>query len=48
MIVRGRYLDKDHWGSIGTGKGISEDLLEGSYQLVRESLPQKEQPDGCE
>ena len=48
-IVRGRYLDKEHWVSVGAGKGINEnlveDLVEGSYQLVRESLPQKEQPE---
>lgn len=49
-ITRGRYLDKDHWVSVGAGSGISEDLIgdlvDGSYQLVRDSLPRKDQPDG--
>lgn len=48
-ITRGRYLDKAHWVSIGAGDGITEDLVEdlveGSYQLVRDSLPKKEQTD---
>lgn len=48
-ISRGRYLDKDHWTSAGAGTGITrqliEDLVEGSYELVRESLPEKDQPE---
>lgn len=48
-ITRGRYLDKDHWVSVGPGKAISEDLIEDlvddSYQLVRASLPTKDRPD---
>lgn len=48
-ISRGRYLDKEHWVSVGAGSGISEelisDLVEGSYELVRDSLPEKDQPD---
>ena len=47
-ITRGRYLDKDHWVSVGAGTGISEDLVadlvDDSYQLVRSSLPRKKQP----
>lgn len=48
-ITRGRYLDKDHWVSIGAGDGITEELIEdlvdNSYRLVRDSLPRKAQPD---
>ncbi|MBD8043878.1 MmcQ/YjbR family DNA-binding protein [Arthrobacter sp. Sa2BUA2] len=48
-ITRGRYLDKEHWVSVGAGEGITEDLVkdlvEGSYQLVRETLPKNEQRD---
>lgn len=43
-------MNKDHWTSVGAGKGITEQLIEylveGSYQLVRDSLPKKDQPDG--
>lgn len=49
-INPGRYMNKDHWTSVGAGKGITEQLIEylveGSYQLVRDSLPKKDQPDG--
>ena len=49
-ISRGRYLDKEHWTSVGAGKGITKqlikDLVEGSYELVRNSLPEKDQPRG--
>lgn len=48
-ITRGRYLDKEHWVSVGAGEGITQDLVkdlvEGSYQLVRETLPKNEQRD---
>ena len=50
-INRGRYLDKEHWASVGAGTGITrqliEDLVEGSYQLVRTSLPENDQPEDC-
>ena len=46
-INRGRSLDKEHWASVGAGTGITrqliEDLVEGSYELVRTSLPEKSQ-----
>ncbi|WP_147916066.1 MmcQ/YjbR family DNA-binding protein [Ruania zhangjianzhongii] len=49
-ITRGRYLDKEHWVSVGSDNRISEqlikDLVEGSYELVRDSLPERDQPDG--
>lgn len=49
-ITRGRYLDKDHWVSVGADDGITEDLIEdlvdASHQLVRDSLPRKDRPDG--
>ena len=48
-INRGRYLDKEHWTSVGAGTGIPrqliEDLVEESYELVRTSLPEKDQPE---
>ena len=48
-ITRGRYLNKEHWVSVGAGEGITEDLVEdlveGSYQLARETLPKKDRPD---
>ncbi|MEO9247916.1 MmcQ/YjbR family DNA-binding protein [Citricoccus nitrophenolicus] len=48
-IVRGRYLDKEHWVSVGAGQGINEDLVEdladNSYRLVHGSLPRDEQPE---
>jgi predicted DNA-binding protein (MmcQ/YjbR family) len=37
-ITAGHYLDKQHWISIGPGKGVTrsliEDLVHGSYDLV--------------
>lgn len=37
-ITKGHYLDKHHWISIGTGRGITaaliEDLVRGSYGLA--------------
>ncbi|MDM8084360.1 MmcQ/YjbR family DNA-binding protein [Cellulomonas cellasea] len=37
-ITRGRYLDKNHWISIGSGRGVTkrliEDLVHSSYELV--------------
>jgi predicted DNA-binding protein (MmcQ/YjbR family) len=42
-ITRGRYLNKDHWISVGAGAGITEalveDLVRTSYELVEEQLP---------
>lgn len=39
-IARGRYLNKDHWISVGAGSGITEALIEDlvctSYELVEE------------
>lgn len=37
-VTPGRYLDKQHWISIGAGPGITaalvEELVHGSYELV--------------
>lgn len=48
-ITRGRYLDKEHWISIGAGTGITkavvEDLVRGSYDLAAEQLPAKNRPE---
>jgi predicted DNA-binding protein (MmcQ/YjbR family) len=37
-ITAGRYLDKQHWTSVGPGKGVTraliEDLVHGSYDLA--------------
>lgn len=42
-IIPGRYLDKRHWISIGSGSGITKtlvrDLVEDSYELVVDQLP---------
>ncbi|HLS15277.1 MAG TPA: MmcQ/YjbR family DNA-binding protein [Beutenbergiaceae bacterium] len=42
-ITPGRYLDKRHWISIGSGSGITKtlvhDLVEDSYELVVDQLP---------
>nr|WP_209044035.1 MmcQ/YjbR family DNA-binding protein [Brevibacterium marinum] len=47
-IIRGHYLDKDHWISIGSGAGITptvvDELVQDSYDLVREQLPLKDRP----
>lgn len=51
-ITPGRYLDKKHWVSIGAGTGISktlvEDLVQSSYELVVENLPQRDRPEDPE
>ncbi len=37
-ITRGRYLDKEHWISVGPGSGVTrrlvEELVQGSYHFV--------------
>jgi predicted DNA-binding protein (MmcQ/YjbR family) len=37
-ITAGRYLDKQHWISVGAGRGVTkrlvEDLVHGSYELA--------------
>ena len=42
-ITRGRYLNKQHWVSVGPGRGITkrlvEDLVHESYGLVAGRLP---------
>ncbi|GAA1556010.1 MmcQ/YjbR family DNA-binding protein [Kribbella hippodromi] len=47
-ITPGRYLDKQHWISIGPGTGITRrlviDAVEYSYDLVVETLPRHERP----
>lgn len=49
-VTPGRYLDKEHWVSVGAGDGITaelvEDLVDESYRLVRESLPRSRRPGG--
>lgn len=41
----GRYLDKDHWVSLGPGVGISRELIQtvvrDSYYLAVDQLPRK-------
>lgn len=48
-IRRGQYLDKEHWISIGAGEGITqrfvEELVEDSFDLVKERLPLKDRPE---
>ncbi|MFE1198745.1 MmcQ/YjbR family DNA-binding protein [Streptomyces olivaceoviridis] len=47
-ITPGRYLDKRNWISVGPGPGITRqlvtDAVEHSYDLVVESLPQRDRP----
>ena len=47
-IAPGRYLDKRHWVSVGTGPGVTrrlvEDLVRGSHELVVDGLPTKDKP----
>ena len=42
-ITAGRYLDKQHWISVGAGRGVTtrlvEDLVHGSYELVGGGRP---------
>lgn len=48
-ISRGRYLDEalDQRRRWPRGRrGLIKDLVEGSYELVRNSLPEKDQPRG--
>ena len=47
-ITPGRYLDKRHWISLGSGRGITKQLIsdavEHSYELVVDGLPQSGHP----
>jgi predicted DNA-binding protein (MmcQ/YjbR family) len=47
-IRPGRYLDKEHWISVGAGRGITaeliEDLVAHSYELVLDSVPRSRRP----
>lgn len=51
-IVAGRYLNKAHWISVGTGRGITaelvEDLVADSYSLVLASVPRRLRPDAAD
>ncbi|WP_433868490.1 MmcQ/YjbR family DNA-binding protein [Saccharopolyspora sp. CA-218241] len=47
-ITAGRYLNKDHWISVGAGRGITaefvEDCVTGSYDLVLDTVPHRRRP----
>jgi predicted DNA-binding protein (MmcQ/YjbR family) len=47
-IIPGYYLNKEHWNSVYLDEFLPEELLklmiDDSYQLVRNSLPKKNQP----
>ncbi|UXX91432.1 MmcQ/YjbR family DNA-binding protein [Streptomyces sp. AD2-2] len=47
-ITPGRYLDKQHWISLGPGPGITKrlvtDAVEDSYDLAVERLPGRNRP----
>ncbi|WP_042410342.1 MmcQ/YjbR family DNA-binding protein [Streptacidiphilus carbonis] len=47
-ISPGRYLDKRHWISLGSGPGIAQrlvtDAVEDSYDLVAERMPRRDRP----
>ncbi|MEU5872200.1 MmcQ/YjbR family DNA-binding protein [Glycomyces sp. NPDC047369] len=47
-ITQGRYLDKQHWISIGPGPHITEklvkDLVALSYDLVLDGIPREKWP----
>ncbi|MCX2730624.1 MmcQ/YjbR family DNA-binding protein [Saccharopolyspora sp. NFXS83] len=47
-ITPGRYLDKRHWISLGTGPDVTRELVaelvDDSYHLVLETLPRKRRP----
>ncbi|WP_432570167.1 MmcQ/YjbR family DNA-binding protein [Kineococcus sp. SYSU DK005] len=44
-ITRGRYLDKQHWISVGAGRGVTrqlvKELVQDSYDLVTDRLPKR-------
>ncbi len=46
-ITRGRYLDKEHWISVGAGGRVTrrlvEELVQGSYDLVAARAPRTSQ-----
>ena len=47
-VTAGRYLDKDSWISIGSGKGVTStlatDAVKTSYRLILKSVPKRERP----
>ncbi|GAA2131919.1 MmcQ/YjbR family DNA-binding protein [Glycomyces algeriensis] len=47
-VTAGRYLDKNHWISIGPGTGITRalatDLVRDSYDLAVQTLPRHDRP----
>jgi predicted DNA-binding protein (MmcQ/YjbR family) len=49
-VTAGRYLDKDLWISIGSGKGITNtvvtDAVKTSYRLVLKSMAKRDRPVG--
>lgn len=48
-IIPGRYLDKQHWISLGAGPGVTHDLVaelvDDSYHLVLEAVPRQRRPE---
>jgi len=44
-IILGRYLDKNHWTSVGPGPGVTltlvRELVTDSYDLVLEGVPRR-------
>ncbi|WP_126942110.1 MmcQ/YjbR family DNA-binding protein [Xanthomonas sp. BRIP62409] len=48
-VSEGRYLDKTNWVSVGTGGGITwnlvTELVQASYHLVVETMPEHERPE---
>ena len=48
-VTAGRYLDKDRWISVGSGKGITRtvvsDAVNTSYRLVLKTVPRRERPE---
>jgi predicted DNA-binding protein (MmcQ/YjbR family) len=48
-ITAGRYLNKQHWISVGAGRGITADLVadlvDDSYHLALDGVPRNRRPD---
>lgn len=48
-IRRGQYLDKQHWITVGSGAGMTKtfvrELVEDSFDLVKEQLPVQDRPE---